>query len=357
MKLVYYSAYDFETYNASSIRTSYFLKELKQKFEVKLIFPLFPHAKNSRPLWWRLVKEILSGIELSSRLILSNHKLVILSSPPYVTILIAALSMAVLKRKFILDIRDPYPEVLFELNIFSPTSILGKILKSLTKFSLSKSLGVVTATNGVEKIIKSYNANKNITSVLNGFDPEIFSPKPPDKKFEKFTLIFHGNLARMQNINLLTQVASLCPENIDILVAGSGPLEKKVKQEKRITFLGSLSYKDVAQVVNKSHVGLSFRKDGFVNRASFPVKIFEYIGAGIPVITTPQSDVGNFLEENNLGYQFQNTELEKIIEKIIHLKDNYKTTQPYHKFSRLTQAKMFVQFVHSSIQGEASPPG
>ena len=351
MRVTYYSAYAFKTDNASTIRASYFLKELQKKFEVKLISPLFPPASNSCPLWWRLVREVFSGIDLSIRLLFSSHKLVILSSPPYITILIASLSMTLLKRKFILDIRDPYPEVLFELNILSPTSILGRTLKRLTKFSFSKSLGIVVTTHGTEKIIRSYKANENIIPIFNGFDPEVFTPSPLDQKFERFTLVFHGNLARMQNIDLLIQVARRCPEDIDILVAGSGPLEKKVKQEQRITFLGMLPYKYLATIVNKSHVGLSFRKDGFINTLSFPVKIFEYMGAGLPVISTPQSDIGYLLEENNLGYQFQNMELEEIIEKILYLKAHYRATQPDYKFSRPNQAKVFTQFIDSSIQG------
>ena len=72
-------------------------------------------------------KESLSGIELVFRLIFPNHKLIILSSPPYVTILISSLFLSLLKRKYILNIRDPYPEVFFELRFFSFNSISGKI--------------------------------------------------------------------------------------------------------------------------------------------------------------------------------------------------------------------------------------
>ena len=121
-----------------------------------------------------------------------------------------------------------------------------------------------------------------------GLIPISFFPKNPKDKFEKFTLIFHGNLARMQNIDLLIKIARSCPEDVDVLVAGFGPGEKKIRREKRIKFLGRLSYEKIPEIVTKSHVGLSFRNKGLVNEMSFPVKIFEYIGAGLPVISTPK---------------------------------------------------------------------
>lgn len=349
MSIIYYSPYALGADNASSVRLGYFFKELKKNHDVKIIFPWLPPVRNNRPMWWRVIREVGAGVELSVRLMFSPTRLVILSSPPYLTILMAALAMSVVGRKFILDIRDPYPEVLFELKIFSPSSFLGRFLKSLTKFVFSRSVGVVSTTHGIEEIIRSYQANSHTKVVFNGFDPELFSPKALSEKFEKFTLIFHGNLARMQNIDLLIQVARGCPEDIDILVAGAGPLEDSIKKEKRIRFLGSLSHREVAKTVNRCHVGLSFRNNGFVNRVSFPVRVLEYMGAGLPVISTPRSDVGNLLEEQDLGYQFENTEVERIVNQILHLKEHYRATQPYYKFSRVTQARIFAQFIEQSL--------
>ena len=347
MKIAYYSAYPLNFHNASANRMRYFLKELQRKFEVDLFLPLLPQVKNTRPLWWRLFRESFSGIELSIRLILPKHKLIILSSPPYVTILMAALSLSLLKRKFILDIRDPYPEVFFELKLFSSSSVLGKILKSLTKFTFMRSSGIVAATKGIKEIIESYDINKNVHPFFNGFDPSIFYPRNITDKFKRFTLVYHGTLARMQNVDLLIQVANSCPEDIDILVAGAGPKEEKIKQEKRINYLGSLSYKDVANVVTKSHVGLSFMNEELIGKISFPSKVFEYIGSGLPVISTPYTEAGDFLEKNKLGFQFKNNELDKIFEKINFLKCNYRTNTPDYNYSRQSQAEKFAGFVDS----------
>ena len=352
-KIILYSAYPLNSHNANSIRMLHFKKVLKINLNINTLYPIFPLAKNNQPLWWRLLRESISGIELTIRLLFTNYKLIILSSPPYITILISSLFLALFKRKYILDIRDPYPEVFFELNLFSSKSLLGNIIKSLTKFIYKKSSGIATATIGIKKIIENYNIKNEINCFYNGFDKDLFFPKNFEEKYNRFTLIFHGNLAKMQNIDLLVSLAQKCPKDIDVIVAGSGPQVEKIKQEKKIKFLSKLSHENIADIINKSHVGLSFRKDGLMGKISFPVKIFEYIGAGLPVISTPlHTEAGSFLEKNHLGFQFTNNELDKILEKIIHIKNNYQINKTCVNLTRQAQAKKFSEFVCSVLKKE-----
>ena len=347
LKIILHSSYSWDVINANSIRIRYFFKEFNKNFNTNLIYSFFSPSENNRPLWWRLFKEILLGIEMSFRFCFLRRDIFFLSSPPYFTTLIICLSLTILKKKFILDIRDPYPEVFFYLNIISLNSFKGKLLMKATRFVISRSLGVVTATKGIETIIKSYQLDKKIITIFNGFDSSFFKGK--NKKFNTFTLIFHGNLARMQNIDLLIEIAQRCPRDINILVIGDGPKKKKIIQSKRITYLGKLSYENTMKIISKAHVGLSFRNDGLINKISFPVKTFEYMGAGLPIIITPKSEAGDFLESRQLGYQFHNREINEVVNKIIFLKQNYKIHNPPFEFTRQNQAKKLVCFINSLL--------
>ena len=349
--VLYFSAYPLHTDNASTVRARYFTDELKKHFDVEVLVSLVSPVKNHRPNILRLMGEIMAGLEFSMQLILRPRRwkaLTILSSPPYITILIAAFSLILLNRKFILDIRDPYPEVYFDQKLLSRTSIFGKIFTFWTKYIYTRALGISVATEGIGQIVENNDINRKVEVILNGFDPNIFYPIPKKEKFKKFTLVFHGNLAKMQNIDLLIEMAKRCPKDIDILVAGWGQEEGKIKREKNITFLGRSPYTDIARAVSKAHVGLSFRKDGPINKISFPVKVFEYIGAGLPVISTPRnSEAGIFLEENNLGYRFETSDIEGIMKKIFELKTNHKAVRlkSYEKLFRQNLAKKFATFV------------
>lgn len=212
---------------------------------------------------------------------------------------------------------------------------------------------ITSVSHGVKKIIiDDYKIDRAVEVIPNGFDANLLHAKDQKKKFDTCTLICHGNLARFQNVELLLTIARKCPNDIDFIVAGDGFYEKKVQNEKKIKYMGRLSYDKVSSIVAKSHIGLSFLKDGFIGDISFPVRIFEYIGAGLPVISIPRNDAGAFLEENQLGYQFDTHEVEEIIKAILRIKENYASNTPPPYLSRQSQAKLFSKVVREASIGE-----
>ena len=346
--IAYFSAYPLDADCADSIRARYFIEELEKFFDIAIFSGRLPPV-NNRPIIFRLVGEALSGFDISVRLICTGKKSVfcILSSPPYITALIAAISLALFGRKYVLDIRDPYPEVLFGQGLCSRDSLIGRALVWLTNRIYRKASGICAATEGIKDIIGRTEANDKLITVFNGFDPSLFFPLPLEEKFQRFTLVCHGNFAKMQNVDLLIEIAKRCPEDIDILVAGWGPGVKKIKDEGRITFLGRAAQEETAGIVRRAHVGLSLRNDGLVNKVSFPVKVFEYIGAALPVISTPkESEAGRFLEDNALGYRFGTDDIENIMERILWLKENPPShPQRLEGFFRRSQAGRFAEFI------------
>ena len=111
IKVKYFSPGGTSYNHAGSIRARYFYKELNQNFNVSLMTPFFPVPKNHYPLLFRLLGEAFLGLELSIRLFFTRCDLVVLSSPPYVSVLITGLFLSFFNRSFILDVRDLYPEV------------------------------------------------------------------------------------------------------------------------------------------------------------------------------------------------------------------------------------------------------
>ena len=346
-EILYISSHSLKKPQAASLRAFYFSKELRSHFKMDILTPFFPQPKNKSPLFLRLFGEIFLALELISRLIFFPSRLIILSSPPYITNLILGLFLLAFKKKYLFDIRDPYPEVFFEEKILSPHRPVGKIFIALTKTLYQKSQGISVATEGIKKVVERYHQGQKIQTFLNGYDEKFFFPTKD--KFENFTLIFHGNLGRMQNIDLLLEMAEKGPHGLDIIVIGEGLYEGKIKNCNRLTFLGKLPHEELSSIVRKSHLGLSFRKDGLMGDISFPVKIFEYIGSGLPVISTPRNETGQFLEKNHLGYCFQNFEIDNIIKKVISLKKNYSPTIPRSELQRKIQAKKFCHFVKNFL--------
>ncbi|WP_419168968.1 glycosyltransferase family 4 protein [Halobacteriovorax sp.] len=351
-KITYFTPFGSDSSTACGVRAKYFIAELEKDYEVKEVFVdknpsyFFSLPSNKESSLKRLFKEFLVGVEASIRFFFSKSDLYILSSPSYIIVFLISFTLRLKRAKYILDIRDIYPEVYFHLGLIRENSLIGKVLKFLTKQMYKRAIGVTTATKGLEKIFLSYRVKTPVKTILNGFDNTKFFPVA--NKGTTFTVLFHGTLAKMQNIDLLVKVAESLPESIEVVVAGEGPQEDKVKNSSRIKYLKNIDYNNVNDLVNSVNLGLSFRNDGLINMTSFPVKVFEYIGAGIPVITTPISEAGTFLEENKLGFQFTNDNVEKIVDKIIELVNI--DCWPYRRelispLSRQFQAKEFSNFV------------
>lgn len=100
----------------------------------------------------------------------------------------------------------------------------------------------------------------------------------------------------------------------------------------RVKFHGRVSHTESMEMLKKSDFSIFLRNKSRLTEAGFPTKFVESISAGVPVITTCNSDVEEFLDNNVNGYLIDNNlgeTLEKVLslnkDKIVSLKKNVKT--------------------------------
>lgn len=354
MKIIYFTPYFPPQTEAAATRSFWFVKILKNAgHDVKILSSetlKIRLASNKSSAINRLIWENLQGIELLFKIFVSSRNLVILSSPPFFTVLWGALACILRRKEYILDIRDLYPEVLFETGLINEQKIAGKLLKLLVRNMYVRAKKIITVTEGLCDIIESYGVNRP-ELIMNGYDPEIFYPGNSSDKFEKFTLVFHGNLGKIQNIDTLLKVAQELEENaaVQILVAGEGPKAAEILSSKRknIHFLGSLSHLEISRLLRKCHVGLSFRTNDRIGKESFPVKVFEYFGSGLPTILSPMGEAGETIERLGLGKQFHNEQISEMVKTI--LEYQYKKidfrARDIQIYSRANQASLILNLI------------
>ena len=132
--------------------------------------------------------------------------------------------------------------------------------------------------------------------------------------------------------------------------------EKKVIECSNINYHKRMSHTEIAHYVKKSHIGLSFRNDGIINTTAIPVKILEYIGAGLPIVATPRSEVGDLMCTSKNFYEFDNTELNSIVDTIIAIKNEYNKgifePEVYMQFSRKQLANKFKLFTKKTLENK-----
>lgn len=272
----------------------------------------------------RAMGEILYGFETLLRLIFSKRDLVFITSPPFLVSMIVCLYLILIRKKYVLDVRDIYPDVYFEAGLIKKESIVGKLILRLERLFYDKALFVTGATQGICDRTAEKTQN-HVELFRNGFDSALFNPLVGTP--ETFIVVFHGSLSKFQDIEGLVELGRLLYERdpeilLRVIGAGSDDYLLKDYELPNLQYLGKQSYEKVAEYVSDASVGISLRKQGLIGEISFPVKTYEYLGVGIPMICTPKCEAGYFMEEHGLGFQYESNEYERICEKILELKAN-----------------------------------
>ena len=267
----------------------------------------------------RLVFEVIWGLRLSVK-ILANKKCanVLLSSPAYMTMLIAGTVSLLCGKKLMIDIRDSYPQTFSDAKLLSEKSIIYKFFQFWTNWIYAHASLISWATKGL--IPSDPKIQKKSIAVYNGF-PESIS-QINRKKHKDFTVCFHGLMGLNQDIDLLVDVIDHVGDEVDFLIIGYGAKAKvfEDRQWPNVNFMGHLEHGETIEQLSKCHVGVSFRKKGFVTKMSFPVKVWEYIGLEIPIVISPESEAGDFIKLNSVGFVFDDSDFNSICEAIIKLK-------------------------------------
>lgn len=140
------------------------------------------------------------------------------------------------------------------------------------------------------------NKTKRCALISNGFDEKLFDgqPKPIPKdlaQIPKPVAGFVGTLFSYLDYQLLYQVARSLPEVSFVFV---GPVESNGKDGVALVnnlsntyFLGPKNKESIPDYVSNFTVCLNPFKEDNVSKAVSPLKVYEYLATGRPVISTP----------------------------------------------------------------------
>ncbi len=281
--------------------------------------------ENSEKLWKRILGELHIGWVASREIFRSRNgcDYLIISVPAYLTGIVLSGMSRLYKVPYALELRDIYPQVYAEAGLIKRGSAIYRVFSHLSRRAYEHATCVVTATRGLEKAVREESPEANVHCVYNGFPAEFLDRE--SRKHERFTVCFHGVLGFFQDIETLIRVAAALQEHeIDVVVIGYGRQEGLLRKGTpgNLTFHGRLPYDQTISEVEKCHLGLCLRKDDGISKDAFPVKVWEYLGLGIPSIVTPRCEAGDFLEDKRCGFQLDSGQVPQIVGKILDLKND-----------------------------------
>jgi len=289
---------------------------------------LFSTPSNRASFAKRFVQEICLGLDLGLRVMLRSKKveLNLITSPPFFMAICCALASRLVGVPYIFDVRDRYPNVLFELGVLAPEKRIGRILLSIEKVIYESSFFVSTVTKGLASDLREIASGRELFLLYNGYDESAFKDELiSNTKFPKFTVVYHGRLGRFYNQKVLREVIEIIQEiepNISFLMIGDLSAFEQQKSWRNVEFMQELPLSELAQVLVRCHVGICLLKETDAMLKALPAKTFDFIGAGLPMIVSPGGELLETVEKERIGVGINKNDANEIAHAIIGLYEN-----------------------------------
>lgn len=244
--------------------------------------------------------------------------------------------------KLIVDILDLWPE-LFHLILPRPLAWIGSILFAPL---YRKRAWLLRQADGVVAVSKNYldmalraapKASGDIFYL--GIDLEDFHKalanknvladvELPVKAPEDSWVIYAGTLGINYDIKTIVDSARIfkkIDDTIQFIIVGEGPLRSMVvdaiNEEKlcNINYLGVLSTDQLNALYGRCDIALSTYRG--LSTVSMPVKAFDYLAAGLPVVNSLGKDWGELIADKQLGVKYTPEDANSLVQaiKLLHL--------------------------------------
>lgn len=274
---------------------------------------------------------------------------VILASSVHPLTLVAGIKIS---KKFrvpcICEVRDLWPESIVEFGNLEKSSLIAKILYSGEKWIYKNADSLIFTMEGGKDYIINRGWDKNsggpvslnkVNHINNGINKEAFdnykkhySLRDKDLINEKnFKVVYTGSIRKANNLDLIINAAKYISgkaiNDIVFIIFGDGNerkrLEERCKDEgiSNVVFKGKVDKKYIPWILSKSNLNiLNYSYHDIWKYGGSQNKIFEYLAAGKPILSTIAMGY-DILQKHNAGISLRDQSEKSIGEAIIKIKN------------------------------------
>jgi len=293
-----------------------------------LVRSWFRTPDNRASIAKRFLQEICLGLDLACRIMLKAKKTEVnlITSPPFFMAALCALACRLIGIPYVFDVRDRYPNALFELGILSAESWPGRLLLGIEKVVYESSLFVSTVTKGLVADLNEIIRRGEPFLSRNGYADIPFKDQLlPNPKFPRFTIVYHGRLGRFYDLEVLCEVIELLEDmepEIRFLMIGDLSVLEARRSWGNVDFMSEMPLVELAPVLARCHMGICLLKETEAMRKALPAKTFDFIGSGLPMIVSPGGELFEMVAKEGIGLGFQQNNARSIAKAIFELYQN-----------------------------------
>jgi glycosyltransferase involved in cell wall biosynthesis len=232
-------------------------------------------------------------------------------------------------KKIVYDVHEDYSGAIRSRSWipFGLRTILSKFMRALEALASVCFDAIIIATPAIARHFppdKSHIVqNLPVLNVLHTELPIPYCARP-------FQIVYIGCLSALRGAKEMVRAMELLPDDLQaklVLAGHFSPADleddlKKMPGWKKTSFLGWLSQRDIAALLQESRVGLVLFHPIPNHIESQPNKLFEYLSAGVPVIASDFPLWKNLLTEGRCGLVVDPLDPEAIAAAIRRLLEN-----------------------------------
>ena len=156
----------------------------------------------------------------------------------------------------------------------------------------------------------------NVAQIPNAVDLNLI-PKKSTKQFEN-QIIFAGRLSKEKGIEILLETAAQLPDNYHLLIAGSGPLEEKVRNlaDKKINvhYLGYQAKQNLLSLIRGSDLLVQPSLEEGISST-----LLEAMACGTCILGSNIEGISEIVENNKNGLLVEPNNSDELLNKILDL--------------------------------------
>ena len=221
--------------------------------------------------------------------------------------------------KFVLEVRDLWPEGLVATGQASTSSFSYRALERVASFLHNRADHVVAVTDALSDfVVESRGVPSNRVDVVRaGIDVNAFSADTDASEHKErwgvagnFVVSYVGTLGNAHDLGVLLRAAKSLQESepgIRIHIAGTGAEEEsldRLSSDLGLTntrFLGHQPRNAIPSILAASDVCIATLRPDPVFETVVPTKLYEYMAAGRPVVSNVPGEAARLLEEAGAG--------------------------------------------------------
>jgi glycosyltransferase involved in cell wall biosynthesis len=226
----------------------------------------------------------------------------------------------------ILELNAPLAQ---EQSVYRTTGF-GDLAAQAERWTLNQTDAVLVVSSELRKHVLSLGVRpERIHIVPNGVDPAQFKPAKPDSKLRRKwklngapVLGFVGGLRPWHGVEILPDLLARLNKSkrpIQLVIAGDGQLrsglERQFKQRElldHITFTGALPHEQLPGIIQQFDIALAPYPKHTHDFYFSPLKLFEYMACGIPVVAANLGQITEVISDGKTGLLYEPGQLDAL---------------------------------------------